>query len=139
MAGYSAWQVWMPIYNIVIHLRIAALPAWAILGYLVPYVGALMPLFTSYRFAKAYGKDHMYCLLFAVFNPVMTLHLAFSKLTVYTGYHPDGQGNNQGPVGHSMGKSLAQALSQPGAGSAALTSGIAPLSSPSASRFNRPA
>jgi len=140
LAGHSGWHVWVPIYNLVVHLKIAGLPAWAILGYLIPYVGAFMPLFTSYRFAKAFGKSHLYCMLFAVFNPIMTAHLAFSGATLYVGHHPNGYdpgtGQGAGHTGHSMGHSMAQSLMQRGAGSAALQGTNGNLSFPQ-SRFGR--
>ena len=125
MAGYPGWAVFVPFYNIYVHITISGLPTWALVGYFIPYINGFMPLIAQYRFAKAYGKNQSYCMFFAVFNPIMAPFLAMSNTTAYVGsassnFRDPHQGMKNGS---GMNQPLAVSMMRPGAGMAALSQG----------------
>lgn len=129
LAGRPGWAVLVPFYNGYVHITIAGLPGWALLGYFVPYLGAFFGMYVAFKFAHAYGKNRNYCILFAVFNPIMAPLLGFNKSTQYTGPegHPGGGGTSpNGGIGGDN-RSLALAMLQQGAATQQVASGMQAL------------
>ncbi len=55
-AGEPGWAAIIPIYNVIVLLKIAGRPAWWILLYLVPLVNIVIAVMVSIDIAKRFGK-----------------------------------------------------------------------------------
>ena len=56
-AGQPGWGVLIPIYNILLLLKIAGKPGWWILLYLIPLVNIVIGIIVCIDIAKNFGKD----------------------------------------------------------------------------------
>jgi hypothetical protein len=54
-AGYDGWKILIPIYNVIITLRIVGLSGWYVLVFFIPFVGFIMEIIVAYKLAKAFG------------------------------------------------------------------------------------
>ena len=74
-AGHPGWKSLIPIYNIVIMLRIVKKPWWWILLMLIPYVSIVVSVLLTYNLAKTFGKDAWFTvglvLLPFIFYPIL--------------------------------------------------------------------
>jgi hypothetical protein len=77
-ANEPGWAAIVPIYNIIVLLKIAGKPVWWIVLFLIPFVSFIAAILVYISFAKSYGKSAGYgigmILLPFVFFPM----LAFS-------------------------------------------------------------
>ena len=55
-AGEPGWAVLIPIYNVIVMLRMAGRPWWWVLLILSPLVGLVFAIIVSIDLAKAFGK-----------------------------------------------------------------------------------
>jgi uncharacterized membrane protein YhaH (DUF805 family) len=55
-AGQPGWAAIIPIYNIIVWLRIAGRPGWWIILLLIPIVGFVIAIVVSIDFARKFGK-----------------------------------------------------------------------------------
>lgn len=55
-AGEPGWAAIVPIYNVIVWLRIAGRPAWWIILLLIPLVGIVVAIVAAIDFAKNFGK-----------------------------------------------------------------------------------
>ncbi len=55
-AGQPGWGAIIPIYNIILLLRIAGKPAWWVLLYLIPLVNIVIGILVAIEVAKNFGK-----------------------------------------------------------------------------------
>ena len=55
-AGQPGWAVLVPIYNIVVMLRIAGRPVWWLLLMFIPFVNFVIAIVVSMDIAKRFGK-----------------------------------------------------------------------------------
>lgn len=58
-AGEPGWACLVPIYNIIVMLRITALPLWFFLLLLLPVLNLIAGVTISYRLAKAFGQGFL--------------------------------------------------------------------------------
>jgi len=74
-AGQPGWAAIIPIYNIVVWLRIAGRPGWWIILLLIPIVGAVIAIVVSIDLAKKFGKGAGFglglALLGFIFYPIL--------------------------------------------------------------------
>ena|SRR5690242_2283556 len=56
-AGQPGWAVLIPIYNLVILMKIAGRPAWWCLLYLIPFVNIVIGILVAIDIAKAFGQS----------------------------------------------------------------------------------
>ena len=56
-AGYPGWAAVIPIYNIIILLKVARLSPWWVLFCLVPFGGIIVNFMCSIGIAQGFGKD----------------------------------------------------------------------------------
>jgi uncharacterized Tic20 family protein len=54
-AGQAGWKVLIPIYNMIITLRIVGMSGWYVLLFLVPIVNIIFAIVVAYKLAKAFG------------------------------------------------------------------------------------
>ncbi len=86
-AGQPGWAAIVPIYNIVVILKIVGKPLWWLILFLIPIVNFVVAIMIALALAKAFGKSTGFAigliLLGIVFFPI----LAFSDAT-YTAPPP---------------------------------------------------
>ena len=77
-AGKPGWASLVPIYNLIVYLRIAGKPLWWLALYLVPLVNIVVAIMCVFALAQKFGKGKGFALgmvlLPFIFNPI----LAFS-------------------------------------------------------------
>jgi len=74
-AGQPGWAAIIPIYNIIVWLRIAGRPGWWIILLLIPIVGFVIAIVASIDFAKKFGKGAGFAMglvfLGIIFYPIL--------------------------------------------------------------------
>jgi hypothetical protein len=78
-AGQPGWGVLIPIYNILLLLKIAGKPGWWILLYLIPLVNIVIAIIVSIEIAKNFGKDALFGLGLAFLGIIFYPILAFGS------------------------------------------------------------
>lgn len=81
-AGEHWWATLIPIYNMIVFLRMADKKWWWIFVLLIPIVPAIIVMVD---FLKNFGKPGSHVLLLLFFGPIYWPILAFSKSTVFKG------------------------------------------------------
>lgn len=80
-AGQPGWAAIIPIYNIIVLLRIVGRPWWWIIGCVIPFVNFVVFIIIAVDLAKVFGKGIGFAigliLLAFIFYPI----LAFSDAT----------------------------------------------------------
>jgi len=92
-AGRPGWISFVPIYNWIVLLQIAGLPAWWLILLLVPGVNVAVWIVCCARFARAFGKGRAFGWGLALLPPVYMTILGVSKERHYSGslHDPLGQ------------------------------------------------
>ena len=74
-AGEPGWAAIIPIYNVIVMLKIAGKPVWWFLLFLIPLVGLIIAILVSIEIAKAFGKGAGFgvglALLGFIFYPIL--------------------------------------------------------------------
>jgi uncharacterized protein DUF5684 len=74
-AGEPGWAAIVPIYNLVVLLKIVGRPVWWIVLFLIPFVNLIMGFIVAFDLAKAFGKGAGFALgmifLFPIFYPIL--------------------------------------------------------------------
>ncbi len=78
-AGQPGWGVLIPIYNILLLLKIAGRPGWWILLYLIPLVNIVIGIIVSIDIAKNFGKDAAFGIGLAFLGIIFYPILAFGS------------------------------------------------------------
>ncbi len=78
-AGQPGWGVLIPIYNILLLLKIAGKPGWWILLYLIPLVNIVISILVSIEIAKNFGKDAAFGIGLAFLGIIFYPILAFGS------------------------------------------------------------
>ena len=80
-AGQPGWAAIIPIYNVIVLLKIIGKPWWWILGFLIPFVNFIVMILMAVGLAKVFGKGIGFAigliLLSFIFYPI----LAFGDAT----------------------------------------------------------
>jgi len=80
-AGQPGWAAIIPIYNIIVLLKIVGKPWWWVIGFLIPFVNFILMIVISVLLAKSFGKGIGFAigliLLGFIFYPI----LAFGDAT----------------------------------------------------------
>lgn len=86
-AGQPGWAAIIPIYNVIVLLKIIGKPWWWILGFIIPFVNFIVMILIAVGLAKVFGKGTGFAvgliLLGVIFYPI----LAFGDAT-YTAPPP---------------------------------------------------
>jgi len=77
-AGQPGWAAIIPIYNILVELRVAKRPWWWLLLLIIPVVNFFVGIFIAHDLAKAFGKGVGYTLLLIFLPFIGYPMLAFS-------------------------------------------------------------
>jgi Family of unknown function (DUF5684) len=78
-AGQPGWGAIIPIYNILLMLRIAGKPAWWILLYLIPFVNIVIGILVALEVARNFGKGAGFGLGLAFFGFIFFPILGFGS------------------------------------------------------------
>ena len=74
-AGEPGWAAIIPIYNLVVILKIVGRPVWWIVLFLIPFVNLIMAFIVAFDTAKVFGKGAGFALgmifLAPIFYPVL--------------------------------------------------------------------
>lgn len=85
-AGEDKWKGFVPVWNLLIVLKILKKPWWWVFLFLVPGINLLMLIILNVELGKSFGQRDFTSSLFAIFLPwVFIPRLAFDKSIVYTG------------------------------------------------------
>ena len=76
-AGEPGWASLIPIYNIIVYLRIAGKPVWWIILFIIPFVNFIVALFVALGVAKNFGKSTGFGIGLWLLAPIFLLILAF--------------------------------------------------------------
>ncbi|MDP4181103.1 MAG: DUF5684 domain-containing protein [Bacillota bacterium] len=83
-AGQPGWACIIPIYNIIVYLKIGGKPWYWLLLMCIPFVNIIFSIMVLQAFLKAYGKGGVGSVLLALFFSIFYLpYLAFSKNVRY--------------------------------------------------------
>jgi hypothetical protein len=69
-AKQPGWAAIIPIYNVLVLLRVANRPWWWIFGYIIPFVSIIVAIVVYYDVAKAFGRG-VGMLLLMIFIPII--------------------------------------------------------------------
>ncbi len=76
-AGQPGWACLIPIYNIIVFLRIVGKPWWWLLLLLIPFVNIIFAIWMVNLLSKSFGKDEGFTvgliLLGFIFYPILGL------------------------------------------------------------------
>jgi len=74
-AGEPGWAAIIPVYNLVVMLKIVGRPVWWIVLFLIPFVNLVMGFIVAFDLAKVFGKGAGFALgmifLFPIFYPIL--------------------------------------------------------------------
>ncbi len=76
-AGEPGWAALVPIYNIIVYLRIAGKPLWWIILFIIPFVNFIIALLVSLGLAKNFGKSTGFGIGLWLLSPIFLLILGF--------------------------------------------------------------
>ena len=91
-AGQEGWKAIIPIYNVVILLKIVELPTWYLFLFIVPFANIYAMIKTYIELAKRFGKDTGFAVLTFFFPVICFPILAFSNCS-YEGVTNSSNGN----------------------------------------------
>ena len=77
-AGQPGWAAIIPIYNMVVLLKIVGKPVWWIIGFLIPIVNIVVAILVAVALAKAFGKGTGFAIGLVLLGFVFFPILAFS-------------------------------------------------------------
>ena len=77
-AGEAGWKAIVPIYNVVIMLRLAGKPGWWFLLLLIPFVNIYFGIVFTIAFGKAYERSVLFSIIMLLFlSPIGLLIVGF--------------------------------------------------------------
>lgn len=83
-AGEPGWAAIIPIYNILVLLKIAGKPAWWVILFLIPFVNFIVAIITMIAIARNFGKGVGFALGLTFLGVIFFPMLAWGDAT----YHP---------------------------------------------------
>ena len=78
-AGEPGWAAIVPIYNIIVMLKIAGKPAWWLVLMLIPFVNLVVGIIMVVSLAKNFGKGTGFALGLIFLSPIFYPVLAFGS------------------------------------------------------------
>ena len=76
-AGQPGWALFIPIYNIIVWLRICGKPGWWVILMIIPVVNFIITLLASLGMARNFGKGTGFGIGLWLLTPIFVLMLAF--------------------------------------------------------------
>lgn len=78
-AGRAGWLSLIPIVNAYVIVKIAKLPGWFLLLYIIPIVNVVVAIYVTLKFCEAYGKSTLFAVLTIFFGFITLPILAFGS------------------------------------------------------------
>jgi hypothetical protein len=78
-AGEPGWAALIPIYNMIVLMRVIDRPWWWILGYAIPILNWIVVIVVSIDLAKSFGKSVWFGLGIFILPMIFYLILAFGS------------------------------------------------------------
>jgi hypothetical protein len=97
-AGQPGWAAFIPIYNLVVLLKIVGRPLWWLLLLFVPVANMIIPFILMHDLSQAFGKDIGFTLGLIFLSPIFILILAFGPAQ-YVGARTDDAAPGQSYTG----------------------------------------
>ena len=98
-AGEAGWKAIIPIYNLIILLKIAGRPVWWILLLLIPCVGVVIMIIMYSDLSKSFGKGAGFTVGLVFLQPIFVLILGFGDAKYLGPAGPEGAGAMGGTGG----------------------------------------
>ncbi|MCB1276462.1 DUF5684 domain-containing protein [Prosthecobacter sp.] len=76
-AGEPGWACLVPIYNVIVYLKISGKPVWWIILFIIPFVNFIIALLVSLGLAKNFGKGGGFGVGLWLLGPIFLMILAF--------------------------------------------------------------
>jgi hypothetical protein len=83
-ADEAGWKALIPIYNVIVLLRIVGRPWWWLLLYFIPIVGLVLLIIVIHDLSKSFGHGAGFTVGLLLVPPVFVLILAFGD-SIYRG------------------------------------------------------
>ena len=80
-AGQPGWAAIIPIYNVIVLLKIIGKPWWWILGFLIPIVNFIVMILMAVGLAKVFGKGTGFAIGLILLGFIFYPMLAFGDAT----------------------------------------------------------
>jgi len=80
-AGQPGWAILVPIYNIIVFLRIVNKPWWWLLLFLIPIVNFVLMIIVIHRLSKSFGNGVGFTLGLIFLSFIFMLILGFGNYT----------------------------------------------------------
>jgi len=87
-AGEPGWAAIIPIYNLIVMLKIAGKPAWWFILFLIPVVGFIIAILVAIEIAKKFGKSAGFGIGLAFLGFIFYPMLGFGDATFQGGGAP---------------------------------------------------
>lgn len=78
-AGEPGWAVLIPIYNIIVLLKISGKPWWWLFLFFIPIVGIVIAVLANVGLAKNFGKGVGFAIGLTLLGPIFFLMLGFGS------------------------------------------------------------
>jgi Family of unknown function (DUF5684) len=78
-AGEPGWAAIIPIYNLVVMLKIVGRPTWWLVLFLIPFVNLIMMFVIAFDTAKVFGKGAGFALGMIFLSPIFYPILGFGS------------------------------------------------------------
>jgi len=78
-AGEEGWKCIVPIYNVIVFLRIVGKPWWWLFLMCIPIINYIFIIWTFNMFSKSFGKDAGYTALLFFFGFIFFPVIAFGR------------------------------------------------------------
>lgn len=82
-AGYAGWKSLIPIYHLYVMCKIVFDNGWLFLIYLIPFIGNIFALFTTWQLGTAFNKSTAFKLGLIFLNPLFVVILGFGDSRYY--------------------------------------------------------
>ena len=80
-AGEAGWKAIIPIYNIIVLLKIVGREWWWVLLMLIPFVGLIVWIIVMLDLAKSFGRGTGFAIGLILLGPIFALILGFGSDT----------------------------------------------------------
>jgi hypothetical protein len=96
-AGEAGWKSLIPIYNLIIILKIAGRPVWWFLLFLIPCVSIIVYIIVANDLSKSFGKGVGFTIGLVVLSPIFVMILGFGDARYLGPAGPEGAGQHFPP------------------------------------------
>ncbi|WP_236652803.1 DUF5684 domain-containing protein [Chitinophaga vietnamensis] len=84
-AGEEGWKCLIPIYNVIIMLKIVGKPWWWLLLFCIPFLNIVFGIWVMNLLSKSFGKSEGFTVGLIFLGPIFLAILAFDRTITYKG------------------------------------------------------